>query len=172
MRRRDFIMGLALGVSFLALSGKGMAMDIFAKNNTDHKKKFPFHLTDEQWRARLSPEQYRVLRQEGTEMTCSSPLHKEERAGQYFCVGCGAKLFSSHEKFISKSGWPSFWQPVTPDAVGVSTDYKLGYARTEVHCNTCGSHLGHVFDDGPPPTGLRYCMNGVALDFVADNDSQ
>lgn len=171
MKRRDFMTGLVLGVSFLALTKGAWAVDIFAKKDPN-KKQFPFHLSDEEWRQRLTPEQYRVLRQEGTEMTCSSPLHKEEREGEYFCVGCGTLLFSSRQKFISKSGWPSFWEPITPDAVGSSTDYKLGYARTEVHCNTCGSHLGHVFDDGPPPTGLRYCMNGVALDFVADNDSQ
>lgn len=170
MKRRDFMGFLAFGVSCLALSKGAMAMDIFAKKDGPVKD-FPFMLTDTEWRKRLTPEQYRIMRQEGTEPTCSSPLHEETREGQYFCAGCGIVLFSSQQKFISKSGWPSFWEPITPGAVGISTDYKLGYPRTEVHCNNCGSHLGHVFEDGPPPTGLRYCMNGVALAFVADSST-
>jgi peptide-methionine (R)-S-oxide reductase len=169
MKRRDFLAGLALGGSMLVLGKGAMAMDLFGKSDKDEKQ-YPFHLTDEEWRKRLTAEQYKVMRKEGTEATCSSPLHEETRAGEYYCAGCGIALFSSRQKFISKSGWPSFWEPVTPGVVGTSTDYKLGIPRTEVHCNNCGSHLGHVFEDGPPPTGLRYCMNGVALFFVPDEE--
>lgn len=131
---------------------------------------FPFQLTDEQWKKRLTPDQYRVLRTEGTEASCSSPLLGVEGHGKFYCAGCGYLLFSTDSKFDSKTGWPSFYKPVDDNAVGTSTDYKLGYARTEVHCANCGGHLGHVFNDGPPPTGLRYCINGVAMDYAKESD--
>lgn len=131
---------------------------------------FPFHLTDEEWRARLTPEQYEILRGEGTEKSCSSPLLGVEGHGTFYCAGCGQKLFTTDTKFDSKTGWPSFYAPADEDAIGTSTDYKLGYARTEVHCANCGSHLGHVFHDGPPPTGLRYCINGLALDYQQESE--
>jgi len=121
-------------------------------------------LTDAQWRARLSPEAYDVLRHEGTEAAGSSPLDEEKRAGLYACAGCEKHLYDSKTKFDSGTGWPSFYAPL-PGAVETKTDLSLGIPRTEVHCSRCGGHLGHVFDDGPRPTGLRYCMNGVALDF-------
>ncbi len=121
-------------------------------------------LTDAQWRARLSPEQYRVLRQAGTERAFTSPLNKEKRAGTFVCAGCALPLFSARTKFESGTGWPSFWQPL-PNAVRTKSDFTLGMRRTEVLCRRCGGHLGHVFDDGPRPTGLRYCMNGVAMNF-------
>ena len=105
-----------------------------------------------------------MLRHEATERPGSSPLNREKRAGTYACAGCGQALFSSRTKFESGTGWPSFWAPL-PGAVGTKTDRKMLLARTEVHCNRCGGHLGHVFDDGPAPTGLRYCMNGVAMNF-------
>jgi len=127
--------------------------------------------TDEEWRKQLTPHQYRVLRQHGTEMAFSSPLDKTYQPGTYHCAGCDLPLFSSETKFDSRTGWPSFYAPL-PEAIGTSTDYKLLYPRTEVHCRRCGGHLGHVFDDGPPPTGLRYCMNGVALKFVAASKPQ
>ena len=120
--------------------------------------------TDSEWRALLTPEQFRVLRDEGTEFAFSSPLDHEKRHGVFACAGCGLDLFSSTTKYDSGTGWPSFWQPL-PHAVNSRRDYTLGIARDEVHCRRCGGHLGHVFDDGPPPTGLRYCMNGVALTF-------
>lgn len=126
---------------------------------------FPLTLPDAEWRKRLTSGQYNVLRQQGTEAPYSSPLNKEHRAGIFSCAGCEQKLFSSKTKFDSGTGWPSFWQPL-PRAVGTGTDRELGYARTEVHCARCGGHLGHVFDDGPRPTGLRYCMNGVAMAFT------
>lgn len=120
--------------------------------------------TDAEWRQRLTPTQYAVLRQEGTERPFSSPLNDEHRAGVFFCAGCDLALFSSKTKFDSGTGWPSFYQPLDK-AVGQTRDASLGMVRTAVHCHRCGGHLGHVFDDGPKPTGLRYCMNGVAMSF-------
>jgi peptide-methionine (R)-S-oxide reductase len=121
--------------------------------------------TDDEWRQLLKPAAYRVLRHEGTEMPFSSPLNKEHRAGTFACAGCDLPLFSSETKFESGTGWPSFYQPL-PNAVGTTSDRSLLMQRTEVHCRRCGGHLGHVFDDGPKPTGLRYCMNGVSLKFA------
>jgi peptide-methionine (R)-S-oxide reductase len=121
--------------------------------------------TDQEWRALLTPAQYDVLRHEGTERPFTSPLNHEKRAGTFLCAGCGKSLFSSTAKFDSGTGWPSFWQPL-PNAVGSSRDTSFGVVRTAIYCLRCGGHLGHVFDDGPPPTHLRYCMNGVALKFI------
>ncbi|HEY1606971.1 MAG TPA: peptide-methionine (R)-S-oxide reductase MsrB [Allosphingosinicella sp.] len=126
---------------------------------------FRVNLSDAEWRKRLSPAQYATLRHAVTERPESSPLDHEHRKGIYHCAGCGLALYSSATKFDSGTGWPSFWKPL-PDAVRTSTDHALIEARTEVHCRSCGGHLGHVFDDGPPPTHLRYCMNGIALRFV------
>lgn len=126
---------------------------------------FPFKLTDAQWRAKLGPAAYAVLRQASTERAGTSPLDHEKRAGVFVCKGCAQQLFSSRTKFDSGTGWPSFWAPLK-GAVGTSTDSTLGITRVEVHCTRCGGHLGHVFDDGPPPTGKRYCMNGVAMMFA------
>lgn len=127
-------------------------------------EKFEIEKTPEQWRAQLSPTQYHILREEGTERPFTSPLLKEHRKGTFACAGCDLPLFSSDTKFDSGTGWPSFWQPL-PNAVGERRDSTLGMVRTEVHCRRCGGHLGHVFDDGPKPTGLRYCMDGLALNF-------
>jgi len=126
----------------------------------------PFELThtEEEWRKLLTPTQYTVLRQAGTERPFTSPLNDEHRAGRFSCAGCALELFSSKTKFDSGTGWPSFWQPL-PMAVVEHSDRTLGMTRTEVLCRRCGGHLGHVFDDGPKPTGLRYCMNGVAMTF-------
>jgi peptide-methionine (R)-S-oxide reductase len=127
----------------------------------------PFEVaySDEEWRRRLTPEQYYVLRAHGTERAGSSPLDGEKRAGTFVCAGCELPLFSSATKFDSGTGWPSFYAPLE-NAIGTAEDRSLFMTRTEVHCRRCGGHLGHVFEDGPPPTGLRYCMNGVALKFV------
>lgn len=120
--------------------------------------------TDEEWQRLLTPEQYRVLRRHGTERAGTSALNWEKRAGQFVCAGCGQRLFHSDTKFESGSGWPSFWAPLD-GAVATTTDRSHFMTRTEVHCASCEGHLGHVFPDGPKPTGLRYCMNGAALTF-------
>ena len=121
---------------------------------------------EEEWRTRLTPEQFHVMRKHGTERAGTSPLNAEHRTGVFRCAGCGQDLFSSDTKFDSGTGWPSFWAPLT-GAVETTTDRSLGMERVEVHCARCKGHLGHVFEDGPRPTGLRYCMNGVSLDFDA-----
>lgn len=131
-----------------------------------HAESFEVTLTDAEWQARLTPQQFAVLRQEDTERAGSSPLDKEERPGTFHCAGCDLPLFASATKYDSGTGWPSFFQPLG-NAVETRDDPGLFGNRTEVHCRRCGGHLGHVFDDGPQPTGLRYCMNGVALKFVA-----
>ena len=120
--------------------------------------------SDAEWRAELTPEQYRVLRQHGTERPGASPLNAEKRQGEFFCAACQSKLFDSTTKYESHSGWPSFYAPVD-GAVAETEDRTLGMRRVEVHCANCGGHLGHVFPDGPKPTGLRYCMNGAAMKF-------
>ncbi len=126
--------------------------------------KTPVQKPDDEWQSELTPDQYRVLREHGTERAGTSPLNNEHREGTFFCAGCGEPLFDSDTKYDSGSGWPSFYAPKA-GAVGTTTDTSHFMARTEVHCAKCGGHLGHVFEDGPRPTGQRYCMNGVALDF-------
>jgi len=122
--------------------------------------------SDSEWRRALTPEQYRVLREHGTERAGTSPLDKEYGKGTFLCAGCELALFASDTKFDSRTGWPSFYAPLD-NAVGTTSDRSFFTVRTEVHCRRCGGHLGHVFDDGPRPTGLRYCMNGAALKFVS-----
>lgn len=129
--------------------------------------KFEITKTDAEWKAQLTPEQFYVLRKHGTERPFTSPLDKTYAPGAYHCAACDLPLFSSKTKYDSKTGWPSFYAPIEK-AVGETTDWLIGYPRTEVHCRRCGGHLGHVFPDGPKPTGQRYCMNGVSLKFVAE----
>jgi peptide-methionine (R)-S-oxide reductase len=124
--------------------------------------------TEAEWRAELSPEAYRVTREHGTERAFTSPLNDEKRKGMFTCAGCGKELFPSSTKFESGTGWPSFYAPVSDAAVGAHEDRSWFMRRTEVHCEDCNAHLGHVFPDGPKPTGLRYCINGCALDFKPD----
>jgi peptide-methionine (R)-S-oxide reductase len=160
MTRRDWLRntafaGLAGGTAWLATRRPAAAVDHFAVTHSDAE-----------WRRLLTAEQYYVLRQQGTEPPESSPLDHQFARGRYDCAGCEQALFTSDTKFDSGTGWPSFYQPID-GAVSTSSDDSLMMQRTEVHCSRCGGHLGHVFDDGPKPTGLRYCMNGVALKFVA-----
>jgi peptide-methionine (R)-S-oxide reductase len=133
------------------------------------ERRFDIDKSEDEWRRELSPDAFRVLRKHGTERAGTSPLDKEHRPGTFRCAGCGTPLFSSDVKFNSGTGWPSFWAPLE-GAVETSVDRSLFMARTEVHCRRCGGHLGHVFEDGPAPTGLRYCMNGVAMQFEPRGD--
>lgn len=122
--------------------------------------------TDEEWKKLLPPDAYQILRHEATERAFTHPLHDNKETGVYRCAGCDLPVYSSEHKFDSGTGWPSFWQPIDPKVVETSTDFKLIFPRTEVHCARCEGHQGHVFKDGPKPTGLRYCINGAALKFV------
>ncbi|MBM3620792.1 MAG: peptide-methionine (R)-S-oxide reductase MsrB [Alphaproteobacteria bacterium] len=150
-----------LGAGALAIAG------LAATRTASAKAPGPFEVTrsDEEWRQRLTPEQYRVLRKGGTERAYTSPLDRENRAGVLHCAGCEKPLFSSAHKYDSRTGWPSFWQPIDGAAIGTSPEWTIFGRQTEVHCARCGGHQGHVFEDGPKPTGLRYCINGVALLF-------
>jgi peptide-methionine (R)-S-oxide reductase len=139
-------------------------MSLFGTKSKETDETFAVEKSDAEWRAELSPEAFRVLRQHGTERPGSSPLNVEKRDGLFVCAGCGTPLFRSDTKYESGTGWPSFWAPIE-GAIATRTDRSFFMTRTEVHCATCGGHLGHVFPDGPRPTGERYCMNGVALDF-------
>jgi len=158
-----------LGLSALSVAALGMVFRSArgrAEGSANHT--FEVTKTDADWRKQLSSEEFYVLRQHGTERAGSSPLDKEYAAGTYLCRGCDLALFSSKSKFNSGTGWPSFFAPLD-NAVETSIDKSFFTTRTEVHCRRCGGHLGHVFDDGPKPTGLRYCMNGVALKFQPEN---
>jgi peptide-methionine (R)-S-oxide reductase len=170
-RRKAMFAGLAaLGATATAGWGAGWGRGRVpgeAAAAAKQGKGFEVTKTQEEWRESLTPEQFEVLRAHGTERAWTSPLNDEKRAGAYLCAGCGQPVFASATKYESGSGWPSFYQPIA-GAVGTAEDRKLFMTRTEVHCSRCGGHLGHVFDDGPPPTGKRYCMNGVALRFVPD----
>ncbi|HVZ04745.1 peptide-methionine (R)-S-oxide reductase MsrB [Hyphomicrobium sp.] len=162
--RRDFSkLGLALAGGAIGL--KGASEFVHPTQAKAGTKTFEVTKTDAEWKKILTPEQYYVLRKQGTESPGSSPLDANDATGTYLCAGCALALFSSETKFHSGTGWPSFWKPLD-NAVSTEQDNSYLMTRTEVHCRRCGGHLGHVFDDGPKPTGLRYCMNGVALKFV------
>jgi len=150
MHRRGFVSGLLAGTAALSLPAHA----------------YEVTHTDAEWKKMLSPQAYDVLRHEATERPFSSPLNDEHRKGTFACAGCALPLYASETKFDSGTGWPSFWKPL-PKAVEEATDNSLFMQRTKVSCKRCGGHLGHVFDDGPKPTGLRYCMNGVAMTFKA-----
>ncbi len=162
MSKRGFLMG---GLAALATMAAARTSRATLAAEAAQDGSFEIVRSEEEWRRLLTPAQFRVLRAHDTERAGSSPLNGESRAGTYVCAGCELPLFSSQTKFDSGTGWPSFWAPL-PDSIGTTEDRRLFLVRTEVHCRRCGGHLGHVFDDGPPPTGLRYCLNGVALKFV------
>jgi peptide-methionine (R)-S-oxide reductase len=162
MKRRYL---LEAGTATLAVWGVARYLSSVPTPMTSNSETFEVTKTEAEWKAILTPEQYKVLRQHGTERSHTSPLDKQYGAGKYHCAGCDLPLFSSETKFNSGTGWPSFYDPL-PQAIATSTDRSFFMTRVEVHCRRCGGHLGHVFDDGPAPTGKRYCMNGVSLKFI------
>ncbi len=183
MQRRDFLIMFSTAPLTLALAQLGQAAGGPTKSiaaiQQDWKRFLapgadvaatsdPLVLSDDEWRKRLAPQQFDVLRREGTEHPFTSPLNSEKRAGVFVCAGCALPLFTSQMKYDSGTGWPSFFTLI-PDRLATKQDFKLIVPRTEYHCVRCGGHQGHVFDDGPPPTGLRYCNNGVALRFIPQN---
>lgn len=159
-------MNARLALLLLALAALAAACSFRTASAEAPSPSFPVTHTDEEWRRILTPEQYRVLRSAGTELACSGRFHDSHEEGTYSCAGCGNPLFLSEHKFDSGTGWPSYFQPISPGSVGTRRDSSHGMVRTEVHCARCGGHLGHVFEDGPEPTGLRYCINSVALVFA------
>jgi peptide-methionine (R)-S-oxide reductase len=167
LKRRDVLLAGASSAAVLAALRYGL---MAPAPSADAAETFEVTHTDAEWRKLLTPAQYNVLRQSGTEPPFSSPLDFERRAGIFDCAGCQNPLYSSATKYDSHTGWPSFWKPLD-NAVGTSEDRTFGVLRTAVHCHRCGGHLGHVFDDGPEPTGLRYCMNGVAMTFTPKSAS-
>ncbi len=156
LTRRHLLAGLGVGVALPVLSACG--------STPAEAKDYPFSLSEAQWRKRLGKARYHILREAGTEPRFTSDLLHEKRKGTFICAGCKSPLYSSATKYDSRTGWPSFWKAI-PAAVETSTDRTFGMVRTEVRCATCGGHLGHIFDDGPKPTGKRHCINGLALEF-------
>lgn len=156
--RRHILGGLGIGLSlpFLSACGKAEA----------RSTKFRVAKSEAQWSRQLTKDEFYILREAGTEPRYSSPLNNEKRAGTYVCAGCNNRLYSSRTKYDSRSGWPSFYAAIDKGAVGTKIDFKIGFPRTEVHCADCGGHLGHIFSDGPKPTGKRHCINGLAMDFI------
>ena len=158
MQRRNFLLGAIGGLAACGIRTRGQA--------GAEAPIVKLVKTDAEWKRLLTPEQYRILREQGTERAFTSPLNDIHESGTFICAGCELPLFDAGKKFDSQTGWPSFWQPVAPSHVRELEDTSFNDVRTEVRCARCDGHLGHVFDDGPPPTGLRYCMNGVAMKFV------
>jgi peptide-methionine (R)-S-oxide reductase len=165
--RRRLLGAIGLAAPALWLTGRAAQ----SKATSSGLPFTPLEMTEDEWREILTSEEFRVLRREGTEPAFSSPLDAEYGDGTYVCAGCNLALFASAHKYDSGTGWPSFWRPIEADHVGTKRDFKLIWPRTEYHCARCGGHQGHVFDDGPQPTGQRWCNNGVALRFVAAGEA-
>ncbi|MEF2070358.1 peptide-methionine (R)-S-oxide reductase MsrB [Consotaella aegiceratis] len=162
MNRRNVLLS---GIAVMGAAAGGL---LYGRRTAEGREaSFPVSMSDNEWRKKLTPQQFAVLREEATERPFSSQLNDNKKTGTYSCAGCDNPVYSSKTKFDSGTGWPSFWKAID-GGVGMSTDYKLIYPRTEVHCARCGGHLGHVFDDGPQPTGKRHCINGVALNFQTE----
>jgi peptide-methionine (R)-S-oxide reductase len=161
MRRREF---LATSAAAIALTAGGSTLWRFLSPGEALAETFEVTKTEAEWRAILSPEQYAILREQGTERAGTSPLNEEKRKGMFHCAGCDLPVYSSETKYESGTGWPSFWE-AQPGAVGTHEDTSFFMVRTECHCSRCGGHFGHIFDDGPPPTGKRHCINGLSLNF-------
>ena len=167
MHRRTFLLSGTALLATIAAGGFGLLRAAGAAA----AETFPVSFTVDEWKKRLSPEAFAVLREEATERPFTSALNDNKKEGVYHCAGCDVPVYSSAAKYDSGTGWPSFWQPISSEVIGTRTDYVLVYPRTEVHCANCGGHFGHIFDDGPPPTGQRHCLNGVALRFAPGSEA-